>query len=382
MTSDELISTLAGNLEAKVAADASLQGLFTREDVVSALEMGSALEGMLDLSPLREALIEKGVPNERVEATLDELGVTAKQNGFELAEGMFREASPDDVVASILEAAPRRVAPAIDGFLPAAEIQKERDTMDRVLVSVAVRNDKLEGVDLDQFRDALSSALDAATASGRLELQSVYAFLQGAGLDEQTCSETVLTLAQPGMPGYSGVNKTRYQIELPQSLDALNESERKAILDAFNRRCPSDAVAPARKMPRPAKKTEDKRAAAMPGLPPPEKEKKKRSPVQNVVVYGGALLVLAVIGLTVVTGLRQRQEVKDVADSFTPPSGGMPCSQVLKRGTALYCGIKPDTLADIGQRSGGEIKSMKQKTTEAALAAGYSSVVFGLHVRR
>lgn len=382
MTSDELISTLAGNLEAKVAADASLQGLFTREDVVSALEMGSALEGMLDLSPLREALIEKGVPSDRVEATLDELGVAAKRNGFELAEGMFHEASPDDVVASILEAAPRRVAPAIDGFLPAAEIQKERDTMDRVLVSVAVRNDKLEGVDLDQFRDALSAALDAATSSGRLELQSVYAFLQGAGLDEQTCNETVLTLAQPGLPGYSGANKTRYQIELPQGLAALSEPERKAVLDVFNRRCPSDAVAPARKMPRPAKKAEDKRAAPLPGLPPPEKEKKKRSPVQNVVVFGGALLVLAVIGMLILTSMAKREEVKDVADTFTPPSGGMPCSQVLKRGNALYCGIKADTLADIGQRPGGEIKSMKQKTTEAAVAAGYSSVVFGLHVRR
>ncbi|HEX2881033.1 MAG TPA: hypothetical protein VHO25_15985, partial [Polyangiaceae bacterium] len=67
----------------------------------------------------------------------------------------------------------------------------------------------------------------------------------------------------------------------------------------------------------------------------------------------------------------------DVAPLTLPP-GSMPCTQILAQGNKFFCGMKVTAWDTLAKLSASEREAMRAKTLEAAKAAGYTAVTYGL----
>lgn len=359
MTADEIVSSLMESLAKAANADPRLQAAFDAEQANEALQQGMAVEGHIDFFALRELLASKGAPDDVLRKVMLQMDAEATNKGLTVIEGLFQDAAAETVIAA-------------GGFLPAAEIKEEKEAIDHALVGVVVRNTELH-VDMDEFRAKMAVALDAALQTGDVDLEPIAQFLDGTDTEETARHETLLTLVQLTKQG-----RTRYNLMLPGSLSGLTEAEQTAILDAFNKRCPSKDVPPPSqaRQSRPEDKKEKKEKKPQhptfvpPGKQPPPKKKGR-----------GWLLFLS-LALAMGGGIaawRVQPPPKFKPATVTLPSDAMPCSQILVQGKVLFCGMKITSWSSLGKRPNSEVDAMKAKTKDTAIAAGFTSVTYGLH---
>jgi len=349
MTSDELVSSLSENLEAAANSDVRLRSAVVQGEVVDCLQQGLAVEGHIDFSPLREKLLEKAAAGV-VDGALLPLRSFAAANGFTIIDGMFTPAPA--------------AAPVENGFLPLADLQKERDILDRALVAVVVRNTELHA-DMEQFRQHLGAAMDQAAESGRLELEPLDAFLRSTDSEETVRHETLLTLLQ---------TKTKYTLILPASLNALSDTQRTSILEAFNKRCPAEVAPPSvSRAPR-----QEKKEPKPPAFVPLGKQKPKKKSVVGWLVFG-AILVVGAAGGALYSVAPPAPMPR--AELTLPPSA-MPCSKLLADGKVVFCGLNIAAWKAIAERDTAQVQAMKTVTADTAKAAGYASVRYGIDTGR
>ncbi|HTM46650.1 MAG TPA: hypothetical protein VL137_16960 [Polyangiaceae bacterium] len=363
MGSDDIVSRLIEGLEAAANSDASLRAAFVRQEAIDCIDQGLAVEGLIDLSPLRHHLLGKGAPKEAVVNAIGQLSAIAAAVGL-------TPSSPPSIPspADPASAGASAQAPEPDGFIPGDEIRREKDKLDRALVSVVVRNADLN-VDMEQFRDHLRSGLDAGRATGAVELEAVYDWLKSTGSTETACQETVLSLVS-----LAAQAKTKYQLGLPSALKALTEAQQKEILDAFNKRCPPEAQpAPQPRGPKP----EEKKAATPAWVPEKPTAKKKKSAVGPLMAV--TILLCAGGGFLLFGG---EADYKPAGESLKLPPGAMPCTMLLRRGNGIFCGLKPAAWTSLSEAHGADVKDMKKKTIDAATSAGFVGVTFGLDTSR
>jgi hypothetical protein len=359
MGSDDIVSSLIESLESSASSDGRLRAAVIREEAVTYLEQGLAVEGLIDLSPLRHHLLDKGAPNDLV------IGAMAQLSSIAASAGLT-PSSPPSIPSPAGAGSSAEQAPELDGFISGADIRRENEKLDRVLVSVVVRNADLN-VDMEQFRDHLIAALNAARQTGTVDLEALYNWLTGTGSTETACRETLLALVSLGAQA-----KTRYQLSLPNALKALPEGQQKEILDAFNKRCPPETQpTPQPRGPR----SEEKKAAPPAWMPPKPDDKKGKSSFPSYLI----LLFVLLAGGGGFWFLNSEAQYEPAGDALKLPAGTMPCTQLLKRGKGIFCGIKATTWTALSQSQGAaDVKDMKQKTVDAAKSAGFSGVSFGL----
>lgn len=357
MTADEIVSSLMESLAKAANADPRLQAAFDAEQANEALQQGMAVEGHIDFFALRELLVSKGAPEDVVRKVMLQMDAEATNKGLTVIEGLFQDATTETVIAA-------------GGFLTAAEIKDEKETIDHALVAVVVRNTDLH-VDMDEFRAKMAVALDAALQTGDVDLEPVAQFLDGTDTEETARHETLLTLVQLTKQG-----KTRYNLMLPGSLSGLSDAEQTAILEAFNKRCPSKDVPPpsqARQSRPEDKKEKKEKRTQHPTFVPPGKQPPKKK--------GRGWLLLLSLALVIGGGIavwRVQPPPKFKPVAFTLPSDAMPCSQILVEGKVLFCGMKITSWSSLSKLPSSELKAKKAKTKDAATAAGFTSVTYGL----
>jgi hypothetical protein len=358
MTADEIVSSLMESLAKAANADPRLQAAFDAEQANEALQQGMAVEGHIDFFALRELLVSKGAPDDVVRKIMLQMDAEATNKGLSVIEGLFQDAAAETVIAA-------------GGFLPAAEIKAEKEAIDHALVAVVVRNTDLH-VDMDEFRARMLAALDAALQTGDVDLEPVAQFLADTDTEESARHETLLTLIQLTQQG-----RTRYNLKLPDSMSTLSEAEQTAILDAFNKRCPSKDLPPPsqarQSKPEERKKKDDKARPATPAFVPPGKQPPKKKGRGRWLILTLALVAAAGVALW-----RVRPPPRYAAAPLTLPPGTMPCTQVLVQGSKFFCGMKVQAWSAVGKLSSSEREAMRAKTLEVAKAAGYTAVNYGL----
>lgn len=355
MTADEIVSSLMESLDKAAKADPRLQAAFDPEQCNEALQQGMAIEGHVDFAALKAVLSGKGAPDDVVRRIMLQLDAEATNKGLSVIEGLFQDPVAESVIAA-------------DGFLPAAEIKREKELIDNALVAVVVRNTELH-VDMDEVRGKLLAALDAALQTGEVDLEPVAQFLATTGSEETACHETLLTLIQLTKQG-----RTRYNLRLPDSLVTLSEAEQAKILEEFNKRSPAKEGPPPSqaRISKPDDKKEKK--GQQPAFVPPPKNKGPEKKGRGWLYFLG---FLALVGGGVAIWRVQPPPKFAVATVVLPP-GSMPCSQILAHGNEFFCGMKVATWQELTKRPTSELEAMRKKTKEAANAAGYTAVNYGL----
>jgi hypothetical protein len=362
MTADEIVTSLMESLTKAANTDPRLQAAFDAEQANEALQQGVAVEGHIDFFALRQLLVSKGAPDDVVRKIMLQLDAEATNKGLTVIEGLFQEPTAETVIAA-------------GGFLPAAEIKAEKEIIDHALVAVVVRNTELH-VDMDEFRAKMEMALDAALQTGEVDLEPVAQFLASTDTEERARHETLLTLIQLTKQG-----RTRYRLTLPASMSALSDGEQTEILDAFNKRCPSKDVPPpsqARVSIPDRKEAKDTKPAA-PAFVPPGKQPKKKKKGRGSWIVTLSVLLAGGVGFAV---WRVQPPARFDAAPLTLPPGSMPCSQILVQGNKFFCGMKVTAWSALSKLSAAERDAMRAKTLEAAKAAGYTAVNYGLDSSR
>jgi hypothetical protein len=361
MTADEIVSSLMESLDKAAKADPRLQAAFDAEQCNDALQQGMAIEGHVDFAALKGLLLGKGAPDDVVRRIMLQLDAEATNKGLTVIEGLFQDPVAESVIAA-------------GGFLPAADIKREKELIDNALVAVVVRNTELH-VDMDEFRAKVLSALDAALQTGDVDLDPVAQFLASTDSEESAWHETLLTLIQLTEQG-----RTRYKLKLPASMSTLSAAEQTAILDAFNKRCPSkDVPPPSQARPSlPDKKDKKDTKPAAPAFVPPGKQPPQKKKGRGGLIFL-ALLLLAGGGFAI---WRVQPPARFDVAPLTLPPGCMPCSQILVQGNKFFCGMKVSSWNMLAKLSAAERDALRAKTLEAAKAAGYPAVNYGLDSSR
>jgi hypothetical protein len=94
-----------------------------------------------------------------------------------------------------------------------------------------------------------------------------------------------------------------------------------------------------------------------------------------LITLGVLLLVVGAVAIW-----RVKPESRFEPAKLVMPPDAMPCNELLAKGSVLFCGFKVTGWAELSKRTPGERERMRNKTLEAAQAAGYTTVNYGLSV--